>query len=313
MARLLYDRDGDTYYKEVRVADHPDELSGLLNGTRWQILSLIAERPRYPADIADELDMHEQNVYYHIRKLAESGIIEVAETRERGGAVAKYYTVTDHGFALELPYGEERLAEFSVTPGDEPLRSFLHPFVANGAVNTRIVVGSPDPHGPHQVRARDPHLAADIALFLGQYGSFPGSTTVLDVDVKSAGDLSGNLLLLGGPLTNMITAEMNAYLPIKFDTDQFPFREIVSEQTGTTYADDTVGFIARTPNPEDPESAVMVVAGVRMAGTRAAVMALTERHDDLLQDYETEEKWGAVVKGRDMDGDGSIDDIEILE
>lgn len=313
MAKLLKERDGTTYYKRVRVEEEPEKLKGLLNETRWSILKALAERPRYPAEIAKELELHEQKVYYHIRKLEEDGIIEVVEREERGGAIAKYYTVTDHGFVLELPYGEERVADFAVAEEDEPLRRFLSPFVANGKVAARIVTGSPDPHGPHQVRARDTHLANDISLFLGQYGSFETSHAVLDVELKAADDFTGNIIALGGPLTNMATARFNTHLPVQFAQENFPFRKLESEQTGKTYTDDATGFIARIPNPDDPEHAVMVVAGVRLKGTKAAVLALTEHTDQLLEAYEGEDKWGRVVQGKDMDGDGTLDAVDVLE
>ncbi len=313
MARLVKERDGETYYKEVRVEDSPEHLKGLLNDTRWEILQLLAERPRYPAEMAQELGMHEQKVYYHVRKLEEAGMIHMVEKREKGGAVAKYYTVEDYAYALELPYGDERLADFSVSEEPETLRQFLHPFVANGKVNADIVVGSPDPHGPHQVRARDAYLASDLSLFLGQYGAFTGMRTREDVAVKNAEQFDGNMVLLGGPLTNMVTAEVNPHLPVKFETENFPFREVVSEGSGTVYDDAAHGFVARAPNPHDPENYVLVLAGVRLKGTQAAVMALTEHYEDLLADYDGEDKWGAVVQGKDMDGDGEIDDIEILE
>ncbi|MDY6774132.1 MAG: helix-turn-helix domain-containing protein [Candidatus Nanohaloarchaea archaeon] len=313
MARLLKEREGETYYKDVKVEDSPESLKGLLNETRWEILKLFAERPRYPAEVADELGMHEQKVYYHVRNLEEDGLIEVVDRREKAGAVAKYYTVTDHAYALELPYGDERLADFSLAEEPEQLRSFLHPFVANGEVNADIVVGSPDPHGPHQVRSRDAHLASDLSLFLGQYGSFDGMRTVEDVDVKGSGEFSSNMILLGGPLTNLATEKFNAHLPVKFETENFPFRKLVSESTGNVYEEDSQGFIARAPNPEDAGSHVLVLAGVRMKGTRAAVMSLVEGHEEVLEDYEGEDKWGTVVQGRDMDGDGEIDEIEVLE
>ncbi|MDY6761415.1 MAG: helix-turn-helix domain-containing protein [Candidatus Nanohaloarchaea archaeon] len=313
MARLVTEKDGETYYKEVRIEESPEQLKGLLNETRWDILRLLAERPRYPAEVAEELGMHEQKVYYHVRELEDAGMISVAEKEERGGAVAKYYTVEDYAYALELPYGDERLADFSMAEEPEHLRRFLHPFVANGTVNADIVVGSPDPHGPHQVRSRDAYLASDISLFLGQYGSFDRMRTKEDVAVKNSDAFDGNMVLVGGPLTNMVTGRINPHLPVKFETENFPFRKLVSETTGDTYDDDAHGFISRVPNPDDPGSHVLVIAGVRLKGTRAAVMALTEHHDEVLADYEGEDKWGVVVQGKDMDGDGEIDDIDVLE
>lgn len=312
MATLLKEQDGVTYQKPVRVETDPARLKGLLNETRWNILTALAERPRYPAQIADELGMHEQKVYYHVRALEENDLIEVVDREDRSGAVAKYYGVTDYGFVLELPYGDERVTDTGVASAPEELRAFIPPFIHNGAVNTRIVVGSPDPHGPHQVRARDGHFAVDLAMFLGQYGSFDGGVTVQDVAVKSREAFTGNMILLGGPLTNMVTAAFNQHLPVRFAQEHFPFRKLVSEQTGTEYTDDAAGFIARTPNPDDPGNAVMVVAGTRLKGTRAAVLALTQ-HDEVFADYEGEDKWGVVVQGKDMDGDGQIDAVDVLE
>lgn len=313
MAKLLKEQDGRTYYKSVRVENDPNRLKGLLNELRWNILKLLAERPRYPAEIADELDVHEQKVYYHIRELEDNGMIEVVERKERGGALAKYYSVTEYGYVLELPFGDEHIAEFSVVNDEPHLKQFLHPLVANGEIDARIIVGSPDPHGPHQVRARDSHLAADIGMFLGQYGAFTGRKTVLDVDVKASEDFDGNMVLLGGPLTNMVTSDVNAHLPIKFKQENFPFRKIASTQSGKTYTDDATGFINKIPNPHDPQSAIISVAGVRFKGTIAAVLALTEHYDTVLDAYNGEDKWGTVIQGKDMDGDGEIDEVEVIE
>lgn len=313
MPRLVWQEDGEAYAKPVRVEDSPDRLRGLLNDTRWKILQMIAERPRYPAEIADHLDVHEQNVYYHVRALADDGFITVDREEERGGAVAKYYTVTDHGFALELPQGREHIDDLSTMQESQILHTFFQPFIQDGSIAARIVVGSPDPHGPHQVRARDTHLAADLGLFLGQFGQYTGKHTVHDTTLKAAGDYAGNLLLLGGPLTNMVTAAVNEDLPIRFDTADFPFRKVVAEPSGTTYTDDAVGFICRIPNPHDPGSIIVVVAGVRMKGTNAAVQALTEDYETVLGAYDGGERWGVVVKGKDMDGDGTIDAVDVLE
>jgi len=42
-----------------------------------KILKAIANEAKYPADIAKELKVHEQKVYYHIRNLEKAGIIKV--------------------------------------------------------------------------------------------------------------------------------------------------------------------------------------------------------------------------------------------
>lgn len=314
MPRIIKKRNGNYYVKKVRLVDKPEKLKGLMNNTRWKILKMIAERPRYPAEIAKELGIHEQKVYYHINQLKKSGIIEIRGKEERGGALAKYFTVKDYAFALELPFGDEKLLDFPLQEEVENLNEFLNPFVRNGKVNGKIVVGSPDPHGPHQVRARDGHYAIELALFLGQHAALPENFSVkLDVDTKAENNYNENLILVGGVLTNIITSEMNSYFPIKFDLENFPFRNIISEKTNENYTEDTCGIIAKIPNPKNMEKSILVLAGNRYVGTKSTVLAFTRYTKEILKNYENEDTWGKIIKGKDMDGDGKVDDIEILE
>ncbi|RLJ02447.1 MAG: hypothetical protein DRP11_03005 [Candidatus Aenigmatarchaeota archaeon] len=312
----LIKKVGDKFYsKDIRVVKDPEKLKGLFNRTRWKILEMLAERPRYPAEIAKELGIHEQKVYYHIKQLQNSGIIKIRDKRERGGALAKYFSLEDYGFALELPYGDEKLADFPVQKEPENLKEFLYPFVQNAQLTACIVVGSPDPHGPHQVRARDGHYGIDVALFLGHYASMPERFSVsLDIDVIAEKRWTEeNLILIGGPLTNILTDKFNPSLPVKFESEKFPFRKLISEKTGEEYTDDSCGIIAKIPNPENPEKSVMVLAGIRFIGTKSAVLGFTRFTKEVLKDYSGEEKWACVVRGMDMDGDGKVDSVEVLE
>lgn len=312
MARLITDQDGRQYSTETNVEDSPEGLKGLLNETRWAILTALAEEPSYPAELAEKLDLHEQKVYYHIREMRDHGIIKIASREERSGSVAKYYQPTAHAYTLRLPGGDRQLADLPVQE-DTPARRFLGQFIAGGTIDGRIVVGSPDPHGPHQVRGRDGHFAVDIAALLGRHGTIEGELSRLDTDINNETAYKDNLFLVGGPLTNIITAEFNDYLPVHFDQQNFPYRRLTSEQTGDEYSEGTIGLIAKIPNPEATEKTAIVVAGIRNTGTRAAVLGLTQYADDIIEDYEGEDTWARVVRGRDMDGDGRIDAVETVE
>ncbi|MDY6770842.1 MAG: S-layer protein [Candidatus Nanohaloarchaea archaeon] len=312
MAQLIQETDGTRYVKETQVEEQPEALRGLLNDTRWKILQHIAEKPSYPAAIADELDINDQNVYYHIREMRDSGIIEVASREERGGSLAKYYQPTAQAYALDLP-GEGKPADMPISGTSSPVRDFLHPFISNGTIDCRIIVGSPDPHGPHQVRGRDGHYAVDIGALLGRHGSIEREVAELDTEVKNEDAYDDNLVLVGGPLTNTITAEFNSYLPVRFDQENFPYRRLLSDQTGEEYSDDSIGLIAKARNPKNQDHFIIVIAGIRNTGTTAAVLGLTEHADDILDDYENEDTWARVVRGRDMDSDGKIDEVEVVE
>ena len=314
MARIIKERNGDLYYKDVNLQEDPEKFKNLLNETRWSILKILAEKPSYPARIAEKLDIHEQKVYYHIKKLKESGIIELERKEERGGSLAKYYSIKDYAFALELPFGDERLLDFPVREESNNLKDFLNPFIRNGRVDCNIVVGSPDPHGPHQVRGRDGHYAVDLAMILGQYGSLPDQfTTKQDVEIKAENSFGENLILVGGPLTNTVTAEINNYLPVRFESERFPYRKIISDKTGEKYQEENAGIIAKIKNPENKDKSILVVAGVRFSGTKASVIALTRFSEELLENYSGEDSWARVVLGKDMDGDGKVDSVEFLE
>jgi len=314
MAYLIKRKDGQLYSKDVRLAEDPESLKPLLSETSWSILKIIAQKPTYPAQIARQLGTQEQKVYYHIKQLKKAGIIEVERKEEQGGSLAKYYRVKDHAFALELPFGDERLLDLPLEKKSEKLTRFLKPLVSNGQINCKIVVGSPDAHGPHQVRGRDGHYAVDLALVLGQHGSLPsGFTTKLDVEVKAENSFAENMILVGGPLTNTLTSEVNSHLPVRFEAEKFPYRELISNRTGQTYREDNVGLIAKIPNPHDQEKFIITLAGVRYTGTGAAILALSDFRDKVFDDYEGEDTWARVVLGKDMNGDGKTDSIEILE
>jgi DNA-binding transcriptional ArsR family regulator len=183
------------------------------------------------------------------------------------------------------------VTENSYIFNSEPVKSeFLESLPDKGL----IVVGSPDQHGEDQVRARDGHLAGEIGLRLGSLGK-TGYRTVLDTDVQRDNKLDRPMVILGGVLTNTVTKELNSEFPVSFTGDSFPYREI--ETPENTYTDPEIGVVAMNDDR-------VLVAGIRNKGTEAAVEAFKEI--DEAEDYK-------VVRGLDLDGDGEIDDYEVLE
>ena len=315
MDQLVKKKAERFFVKDVETDVEPKRLRGLLNPTRWEILKKIAEKPNYPSQIARHLRLDEQIVYYHIRELLKNKLIEIEKTEMLGGAMAKYYRPTARVFALELPGGEERLAEFPIKKQPQVLKDFLNPFIVSGKFNAKIIVGSPDPHGKYQVRARDSHYAIDLAMFIGQFVELPQNNFIvkLDIDVKSENFYDNNLILVGGILTNTITEEFNNYLPAKFQSEKFPFRGIISEKTGDKYVENAQGIIAKIPNPKFPDKKIIVLAGNTFNGTKATVIGLTRFYEKVLSDYKNEDTWVKVIQGLDMNGDGKIDFIKVLE
>jgi len=304
--------------KDIGIFDHPEHLRPVLSRLSWLILSLLGEGEMYPIEIAKKLGVHEQKVYYHIRKLTEAGIIKVVREEEKQGATAKYYKVSFPAFGVELPFGYRKTVLPSFPSLDERLKQFLNPFLKDGLLDGKIVVGSPDEHGPFKARARDGHYAAYLSLFLGQFVQLPEDFVIkLDVDVKVEKAEANNLILVGGPGTNLLTQEINEFLPIRFSMTStehgFIFGGLVSQKTGRVYTRDSVGILAKIVNPWDKNKRIIVIAGNKSVGTKACVLAVTKFWKEALKNFNGEDSFATVIQGFDLDGDGKVDAIEVRE
>lgn len=311
-ANLVKEDQGRLFSHETSILDNPHYLSLIAHPLRMRMLKILGDKPLYPAQIAARLQIPEQTIYYHIQKLHKAGILEVAETKEIRGTVAKKFRPSISAFSFVLNEEWKTFEGRISSPDEEKVLSFFSPILADGQFHGSFVVGSPAPHGPLQASARDGHYAIDLALFLGRYTSVPNDFSVkLDVDVKSSKELPSHQILIGGPITNLIMDEFNDYLPVRFTKDAPHILE--SLKTGKKFSEDSVGFIVKIPHPYDKQKVVIVIAGIRVVGTKSAVLALTRFHQSILKTYDSYYPWAVVVKGVDLDGDGKIDSIEILE
>ncbi len=298
--------------KENRIApvvifSDPAPLKVLTSGLGWKIFRRLS-KPACPMDLSKELSIHEQKVYYYIKKLREAGLIEELKTEQRHGALARFYQARPEAFALA-----SENVPFQKLSIKSPVKSrLLGPFIEDGRLNATIVVGSPDPHGPWKARASDACCAIDFALFLGSYSSGEKLPNYrLDIEVREK-DLKGNMVLIGGPTVNMVTKDINKKLPIYIDADLD--RNIVSTLSKKTYTADDCGIVNIIENPWNPKARIMALAGKRFPGTRAAVIAVVNHLEEFMEGNANDPKVKSrVVKGFDMDGDGIIDTAEFLE
>lgn len=318
--KFLLKEDGQTQkVKEITMLDDPEKLKMILNRLSWKILLMLSEREMYPLEIARALRLHEQKVYYHIRKLEKAGAISVVREEEKKGATARYFRTVSPAFGIELPQEYKPIKKLSLLAMEEHLQMFFKEFIrADSTFEGKIVVGSPAPHGPFKTIARDGHYASHLTFFLGQFVKMPDEFAIkLDVDVKAEKEEKNNLILVGGPGTNLLTQDINEYLPIRFEmrssTEGFLFGGLVSRRTSAVYTADNVGLIAKIVNPWDRSKRVVVLAGNKAVGTKACVLALTNFWEKTLRNYKGDETFAKVIQGFDLDGDGKVDSIEVLE
>lgn len=270
-----------------------------------KILKSIADEAKYPADIAKELKVHEQKVYYHIRNLEKAGVIKVVKKETKQGAVANYYALTEPSFVVKFKELEftQKISQFRNES------AYLEPFIKNGKLDALIVVGSPDPHGPDKARSRDGYYGIDLALFLGTFLNYvPEFNVKLDTDIRE-NDFDNNLIILGGPITNKTMERFNDKLPIKFENGN-----IKSTITNESYPHDECGMIVKVKNPINKDRSMLIVAGKRFAGTRAAIIAFLKHFKKITSgNMHNKNIMANVVEGVDLDSDGIVDDVEFRE
>ncbi|MFB6242044.1 MAG: helix-turn-helix domain-containing protein [Candidatus Nanosalina sp.] len=299
-------RNGDP--PETVESEELDEqkIKALSDGTRWKILEIVARHPSYPLEVARELGIEKQKAYYHFEKLQEADLIEEDHKENVSGGSATFYRASAPGYILDLGTPGEELHTLS---DNEEAQKFLDPMVSEGKIEGKIVVGSPEEHGPDRVQARDGHLAGEIGAKLGNYGKKNSRLVKLDTEVHRDSSFEENMVMIGGVLTNTVTKKFNEEFPVSFEGDEFPYREISTPES--SYSEGMIGVVAKTENPENPENSIFMVAGVQNSGTEAAVLAF-KNLEDIVENYE-EGDFYQVVRGLDLDGDGEVDDFEVVE
>lgn len=306
--KLLVERKKGKYFsKSIEIVDIPLKLSSALNEIALKILIEIANEPNYPKTIAKNLGIDRQKVYYHIHQLEKSGLIKIVKEMRKGGAICKFYSPVSEAFGFELTsFSKEiRLEEGKI-------KKFFEEFIKSGIFDGLIVVGSPTPHGPFLTAARDGHCAIPLALFLGNFCELPKEEIVkLDTEVKAEHEEKNNMILIGGPITNIISSEINEKLKIKFKWEEI--WKILSEISKKEYVDEDLGIIAKIKNPWNETKRIILLSGLKFEGTKACILAITNFSDKLLQNYREEKDFFALIKGLDRDGDGKIDDVKIVE
>ncbi len=316
---LLQEEGNQQTVKEITIMPKPQTLRMIVGNLSWKILAMLNKKAMYPLEVARQLGMHEQKVYYHIRKLERAGAIAVEREEKRKGATAKYYRTVSPAFGIEFPGGYQSMQRPSLLAASQQVQDFFKEFITpDGGFDAKIVVGSPTPHGPFKTSARDGHYAAQLTFFLGQFVKMPQDFAIkLDIDVKAEKEEKNNLILVGGPGTNLLTQELNDHLPVQFNMQSsaqgYLFGGLVSKKTGLIFTADVAGLIAKIPNPWDNTKTILVLAGNKAVGTKACVLALTGFWKKTLAAYRAGNAFSAVIQGFDLDGDGKVDSIEVSE
>ncbi|MCK4634583.1 MAG: S-layer protein [Candidatus Aenigmarchaeota archaeon] len=306
---LVNERDGKQYSKDIKIFESPDSISSAASGMAWRILQVLNENPMYPNELAKKLKIHEQKIYYHINKMLKNGLIEVIREESRHGATCKFFAPSSRAFGFELPGGETEVKMGKIEINTQ-LKDFFYEFIKDGIFDGSVIVGSPTQHGPFLTTARDGHYATQLGVFIGNLcSSGRRFITKLDTEFKAEESHKRNLIIIGGPVTNMVCGDMNDRLKIKFNWEKS--WSIVSERG--KYNGETDGIIAKIKNPWDENKKIILLSGIKFEGTKACILGLTQQYEKVLKGFNRNRDFYRIIRGLDKDGDGKVDDIEILE
>src|SRR5919202_470703 len=142
------------------------------------------------------------SVYYYIRSLLSSGVIEEVGTNIIRGGTARLYKTSSPSFGLEMNWGEKQVDFIGhIQNKYQHANNFFREYIINNSFQGLIIVGAPGPHGPYKSSARDGHYAAHLAFFLGMLSDIPPEFIVkLDSDAKAEKVLyHSTLISIGGP------------------------------------------------------------------------------------------------------------------
>lgn len=83
-----------TSAEQAKVLAHP---------LRLQIIALFDDAvPRTSKQLADLLELPPAKVHYHVRELSRASLLELVETKEKGGVIEKYYLPVAEQFRINL-------------------------------------------------------------------------------------------------------------------------------------------------------------------------------------------------------------------
>lgn len=88
--------------KAVKTISDPEAFKILADDTRRRIIFLLRAKEMTVSKIADELNLTPQTVYHHIKKLVETGMVEVTREVRVDHLIESYYMATAEVFHITV-------------------------------------------------------------------------------------------------------------------------------------------------------------------------------------------------------------------
>lgn len=97
--------------KAVKLITDPEAFNLLGDPTRRRIIHLLRAKERTVSQIAEELGLTPQAIYHHIRKMKDTGLVEVAKEERVEHFIETYYRASAEIFHLAMGEGSSKESE----------------------------------------------------------------------------------------------------------------------------------------------------------------------------------------------------------
>src|SRR5215210_6070036 len=92
--------------KAINDINDPRLVKALAHPLRVRILSVLQDRVASPSDLSEELKVPLGNVSYHVRILAQLGLLKLVKKRPRRGAIEHYYEARSRVRVSDRAWGQ---------------------------------------------------------------------------------------------------------------------------------------------------------------------------------------------------------------
>ena len=306
MKNYILKNDGEGYFvNDTKIIENINDIKPIADEKAVSIMRKLSKKPYSSTLLAKELKFDRKTIAFYIGKLEKAGLISVEP--QKNGEIVK---VSYNSFSYEINSNKIKFDPKMKTKENQYALNFFSKFINDGKFDGYICVGASDPHGEYKAVAKDSHYTAYLGMFLGQFIDLPQSIPIiLDTDVISKNLFKKNLIVIGGPVTNLVTRDINNFLPIKFIKEE---GWGLKDRNGI-HIRDYEGTIEKIKNPFDKDKDIILMGGIRNIGTLSAILAATRFSNITFKGYNGEAPWSLMIRGYDIDGDGQIDSIETVK
>ena len=306
MKSYILKNDEEGYFvNDTKIVEDINTVKQISDEKAISIMKKLSKKQYKMAALSRELKIDSKVLSSYISRLENAGLIEVSLQKNDKILKANY-----NSFSYEINQNRIKFDPKLKSKENQYTLNFFSKFINNGKFNGYICVGASDPHGEYKAVAKDSYYTAYLGMFLGQFIDLPSlMPVILDTDVIAKNLFKNNLIIIGGPVTNLVTRDINNFLPIKFIKEE---GWGLKDRTGI-HIRDYEGTIEKIRNPFDKEKEIILIAGVRNVGTLSSMLASTRFANLTFKGYTNECPWSTMVRGYDIDGDGQIDSIETVK